>query len=97
METKIKGVKEHPLLLRDEIIAEVFVDNVTLSKADAKKLIASELNSNENIIVINNIKTHFGSRKVGISAYKYKDEESLNKIELKKKDKQPVKKDEKKE
>ncbi|MEK6808094.1 MAG: hypothetical protein AABY14_00235, partial [Nanoarchaeota archaeon] len=64
METKIKGVKEHPLLLREEIIAEVFVDNVTLSKADAKKLIASELNSNENIIVINNIKTHFGSRKV---------------------------------
>lgn len=87
MQLKITNTKEQPLLFRSEITAEGITDAVTPSKAEAQKLIAIELKCSENLIVIDNIKTYFGSRKIKVSTYKYKDEDSLKKIVPKKKEK----------
>lgn len=87
MQLKITNTKEQPLLFRSEITAEGITDALTPSKVDTQKLIANESKCSENLIVIDNIKTFFGSRKIKITAYKYKDEDSLKKIEPKKKEK----------
>ena len=87
MEIKITNSKEQPLLYREVIEAEGFVDAVTPSNAEAKKIIADGIKCDEKVVAVNKIKTSFGSRKVRITAYKYKDEESMKKIEPKKKEK----------
>lgn len=96
MELSIKDVKEEPLLLREVIIAEGTAASSTPSKAEMQKLIAERLKCSENLIIIRGIKNRFGARRIVVNAYKYKDDESLKKIEPKKKEKKPkVKKVEK--
>ena len=87
MELKITGTKEQPLLFRQVVHAIGNADSVTPSKSEAQKIIAAELKCDEKLVVVKGIKTYFGLRKIDATAYKYNDEESLNKIEPKKKEK----------
>ncbi len=85
MELKITNKKEEPLLFRTEILAEGIAEGATPSNADIKKVIASELKSDESLIVIENIKTYFGSLSFLVRVHKYKDAEALKKVVKQKK------------
>jgi len=87
MEISIKSQKEEPLLFRTVVEGEGTNDGPTISKAEAQKLVAGELKCDENLIVIDNIRTYFGLRKIMVTAYKYNDVESLKKVEPVKKNK----------
>ena len=73
--------KEVPLLSRAHIKASLNFSGVTPSNSDVKGQLASALKTNQNLIVIRNILTGFGSHTAKISAYVYDNEENLKKIE----------------
>ncbi len=80
MDLKITDKKDEPLLFRTQIIAEGISEAATPSNAEVKKALASELKCSEDIIVIQTIKTYFGSLNFQVRAYKYKDVDSMKKV-----------------
>ena len=87
MSVKIIQKKENPLLSRTEISAEIYFEKATPSNNDVKKQLAAELKVEENRIAIKNIYTAFGFSSAKVKAYTYDSEDSLKKIEPKKKEK----------
>jgi len=85
MELKIISKKEEPLLPRTEVKAEITFQGVTPSKKDLQKQIASSLKTDENFIVVKQIKTLFGQQKANVRALQYESEEALKKVEPKQK------------
>lgn len=82
METKIKKQEHNPMLLREEV--EIIVGSAkTPSNAEAKEIVASKLNKAAELVVVNGIHRKFGHAESEISAYVYKDAESLVKVQPK--------------
>lgn len=79
---KITHKTEKPLLERTEIVAEL-EGTVTPSNVDVKKQVASKMNVSEDVIVMKKIATDFGSTKLVVSAYIYKDVKAKAKFEPK--------------
>ena len=87
MDVKITEKKEEGPLSRVKLTGEITFESVTPSYVDVKKKISSSLNYDEKLIVIKNIYTKFGLKKASLSAYVYKNEVSMKKIEPKPKEK----------
>lgn len=68
---------ENKLLSRREVIAKVEVKKETLSRQDAKAQIAKALKVDVNLIIVKEIKTHFGSKVVQVIANIYENEKVL--------------------
>ncbi len=86
MAITIKNTEEKPLLARKEIEGHMmFEGKSTPSNADVTKAIASELKTDEKLVVVKHIYTAFGSCEANISAYVYDTEEALKKFEPKNK------------
>lgn len=68
---------ENKLLGRREIIAKLEVSKETLSRQDAKAQIVKALKVDENLIIVKNIKTQYGSKYVEIIANIYENEKLL--------------------
>lgn len=86
MAVTIKKTEEKPLLARKEIEAHVmFEGKATPSNDEVAKAIASELKTDEKLVVVKHIYTAYGSSEADIEAYAYDTEEALKKIEPRKK------------
>ena len=81
---KILNKKNSDLLSRIEIEAEIeHTQKPTPSEASISDLLSKELKMSKENIIIKHIISEFGGGKSKISAYAYKDKDSLNKIEKK--------------
>jgi ribosomal protein S24E len=88
MAFKLDKTEEKPLLARKEVAGKMtFEGKATPSNADVAKAIASELKTDEKLVVVKHIYTAFGSCEAEIQAYVYNTEEDLKKIEPKEKKK----------
>jgi len=70
---------ENKLFGRHEVEAVMQNAGATPTRADIKKAIAKQLKVEENLVIVNNVKNHFGGGKVKIIAKVYDNEELLNK------------------
>lgn len=82
MEVKIKEKKRNELLKRNEVIAEVEEKTIP-SKQQIREKIAALTNSKPEAMVIQQIKSNFGSPKAQIIARIYDTEEEMKKSERK--------------
>jgi small subunit ribosomal protein S24e len=83
MSIKIIEKKENPLLSRIKVLAEISFEKATPSNNDVKKQIASEIKADENLVVVKNIYTQYGSTSAKVTALVYNSKEDLEKIEPK--------------
>jgi ribosomal protein S24E len=97
MQLKITEKREEELLSRTAIKAHIIFDKATPSKEEIKKALVSELKADENLLVVKDAYTSFGSSEADINAYVYTSKEEMDKIEPKpkKKAKPGAKKEEK--
>ena len=70
---------ENKLLNRKQVTAKLKVDKATLSRADAKSKLAKALKVEEDLIIIKEIKSEFGSLNVVIEANVYDSKKALEK------------------
>lgn len=80
MDIKLINEKEEPLLSRKISTFTVEFPNKTPSKEEVKKNIVSLLKVNEDVIALKKVGQEFGERKATVTAYVYKDAESLKKF-----------------
>jgi small subunit ribosomal protein S24e len=81
MDVKIISKTEKPLLDRTELVGEIGFENVTPSRADTRKKMATALNVAEDLIVVTKITPLFGERKAKLAVNIYKKKEDLQKCE----------------
>ena len=84
MELKIISRKEYPLLSRTGVEAEATFDKATPSESEVKSQLANALGKDGKLLVVRSIRTIYGSKKAGILAYAYENEEALKTIEKEK-------------
>ncbi len=78
----IKIIQEKQSVVpRKEIMLEVNFEKSTPKRLDLKKEIAKKTNQKEDLIIIKKILTDYGTRCAKVTAYVYKDEDVLKKIE----------------
>lgn len=94
MDLKMIEKKEEPLLSRVKLKAEINFDSVVPSNKDVRAKVASHQKASENLIVVKNISTIFGSKSAKITCYQYEDEKKLKLIEPKEKAKKAKTKEE---
>ncbi len=70
---------ENKLLNRKQVTAKIKVDGTTISRAEAKSKLAKALKVEEDLIIIKEIKSHFGSLDVIVEANVYDSKENLEK------------------
>jgi len=87
MDIKITEKKEEGPLSRVKLTGEIIFESVTPSYEEVRKKISSSVDCDEKLIVIKNIYTKFGLKKASVSAYAYKNEDAMKKIEPKPKEK----------
>ena len=87
MDVKILEKKEAQLLSRTEIIADVGFTGATPSVNAVKQRFADDLKVDQNLVVVKQILTKFGSSSAKIRIYAYKNKEAMEKVEPKSKKK----------
>jgi|YelNatPaOPRAMG01_1025707.scaffolds.fasta_scaffold182370_2 ribosomal protein S24E len=80
---KIISQKFNPLLKREEIIASIDAEK-TPSRKDVISILAQELKTKEDLIILNKISGFPGKRSFEIDAFVYKNIEDIPKYELEK-------------
>ncbi len=70
---------ENKLLSRNEVTAKLNEDGATISRADAKAKLAKALKVEENLIIVKEVKSHYGDASVSIIANVYESIEAMNK------------------
>jgi small subunit ribosomal protein S24e len=83
MDIKIINEKQ-AIIPRKEITLEVTFEKSTPKRLDLKKEIAKKTKNKEELLILKKIITNYGKRTAKITAYVYKDEETLKKIEYSK-------------
>ncbi|MCC7574320.1 hypothetical protein KO361_01910 [Candidatus Woesearchaeota archaeon] len=83
MDIKIINEKQ-AIIPRKEITLEVTFEKSTPKRLDLKKEIAKKTKNKEELLILKKILTDYGKRTAKITAYAYKDEETLKKIEYSK-------------
>jgi len=73
--------EKQSIVPRKEIILEVKFEKSTPKRLDLKKEIAKKTKNKEELLIIKKIITDYGRRTAKVTAYAYKDEETLKKIE----------------
>lgn len=74
--------EEQPLFSRNHYKFTICYDKITPSNEDVKKELAKKSESNEDLIIINQIKNKNGLRESVVDAYIYKDAKSLAKYTI---------------
>lgn len=74
---------ENTLLKRKEIVADIQTQGATITRQEAKQQLAKKLGVAEELIIIEGITSHFGSRTATITAFVYEDSNALKKVTLK--------------
>ena len=99
MKIDIKEKKDEPLMGRETITAECEFDGATPSTLELRNRLAAQLAVKEELVVVKNVFTEFGSKSGKVIACVYKDADSLKKVESEKTIKRntPKPKEEKKE
>ena len=82
---------------RQEIKLEVAFEKSTPKRLDLKREISKKIKQKEELIIIKKIITDYGKRSAQVTAYAYRDEETLKKIEYPKVVEKNFPKQEKKE
>jgi len=77
---KIIKENDNKLLCRKEVVAFFENEGTTRTRADIKSEIAKKFKADENLIIVREIKTHFGSQNFDVTAMIYDDEKSLKLI-----------------
>ncbi|MFA4907351.1 MAG: hypothetical protein WC602_03710 [archaeon] len=77
MKVKIISRHRNPVLKRDEIAFEASETKATPSRKDLREKIASETGKEQDLVVVKNISSEYGSMKVAGSANVYEDKKSL--------------------
>ena len=77
MKVEISNKRENPLFNRLEVECVVEGDGATPSRSDLRSLLAKELGSQEDLVVIDRIRQPSGERRVYVSARVYQDAESV--------------------
>ena len=90
----IKSRKQQDLLGRECIVMEMLFDKAVPSNAEARKKVAHEVKVDETLVVIKKIANAYGSTKADVTAFIYKDAETLKKVEPKPKEKKEKKAEE---
>ncbi len=85
MKLKILKNTEEPLLSRNKIEAEVEFDGAPPARKDVIAAVAEVNGVKPELVVVTKIDPKFGFHKAAVTAYSYKDEKSLDRIEEKKK------------
>ena len=75
MQINVTSKKEEPLLSRTMVSATLEFEKSTPSYAEVASALASNLKSDEKLIAIQHVYTHFGARKADLVAYVYADEQ----------------------
>lgn len=76
---KVKNF-ENKLLGRRELVLKLDLDAKTLGRFEAKAMIAKEFKAEEDLVIVKEILSHFGSRSVTIIANIYNSKEALDKV-----------------
>lgn len=80
MELNVISEKSNPLLKRKEIVIGIKQDNVkTISRVELQKLIASNQNVAEDLVIIEKISTSFGTPDCVVDAKIYERKEDIPK------------------
>lgn len=77
---KIEKEFTNPLLKRKEVVASLVCDGATITRAQAKEQLAKKIKAKEELIIVREIKSHFGKRDVEVYAYIYDSKEALEAI-----------------
>jgi ribosomal protein S24E len=88
MRIEITEKKEQPILSRISVKAHIIFDKSTPSAEEVKKNLASALKADENLVIVKEIYTEFGSSEANVYAYVYNSKEEMQKIEPKPKTKE---------
>jgi|AntAceMinimDraft_17_1070374.scaffolds.fasta_scaffold213380_3 small subunit ribosomal protein S24e len=83
MNLKVIEKKENILLSRKEVIASINFDGATPKRKDVQKELAKELKAKENMTLIKQIDTEYGSSFAKVTANIYSDEAVMLKLERK--------------
>ncbi|RMF56026.1 hypothetical protein D6745_00520 [Candidatus Woesearchaeota archaeon] len=89
MNLSITSQKEQPLMNRVELTADLSYEGATPSRVDIKKALASQLNTDQELIIITKISTQYGFNKATVSANVYKKKEDILESEYMMKRQQP--------
>ena len=78
----MKVIKENDnkLLNRKDVVAHFVHEGVTKSRAEIKSELAKKYKADEKLIIVREIKTHYGNRNFDVTAMIYNDEKSLKLI-----------------
>ncbi len=77
--------KENKLLHRKEILLKTNFEKSTPSKEEITKQLVNKLKVDPEVLKLDKVKQKFGERSADITAYVYKDKESLKQVEVKNK------------
>jgi small subunit ribosomal protein S24e len=84
MNISIETQNDNTLLKRKEVSASVLFEGITTpSRKELQKLIAKETKAKPEMVIIQQIKTLFGTTKAKITAHVYDDQETLKLLERK--------------
>ncbi len=80
--SKMEVVKEsdNKLLGRKEVLVQIETEGPTHARAKVKEEIAKKFKTKENLVVVNSIKSHYGSLNVLVSANVYDKKETLERL-----------------
>ncbi len=83
MQLNVTSKKEEPLLSRTIVKANLEFEKATPSYTEVTALLASQLKSDEKLIAVKHVYTHFGNKKAEVIAYVYADEAKKQFVEPK--------------
>ena len=83
MDLKITEQKQNPFLSRTEIKAQLLYEGKTPSIPEIRKVLASQMKKEEQLVIIRNILTKFGFNHAVVEATAYSKKEDLEKAEPK--------------
>lgn len=76
---KVVQENKNVLLKRTEVVVEYPNSSTPLTRAQVKTEIAKHFKVEEDVVIVSQLKTHFGSRDVVVSANVYETKEALEK------------------
>lgn len=76
---KVVSEKENKLLKRKDILAHFDGLKDTLSRVQVKAELVKKLKADEKLVIVDQIKIHFGSRDLDVTAYVYDNEKAMKK------------------
>ena len=81
MKVEIRTTYKNAILLRDEILADIFFEGKTPSRIQVHKEIAKKIGAPEDTVIVKSIQSLFGEQKAHAKIFKYDTKDALDKLE----------------